>query len=344
MEQEKMRAAIDVIGLVKLPVILIGLLGNLVSFVVFSRRVFANYSISVYYRALAISDCFIIYRLVYEMFNYLGNIRLNVQSHAWCKLHYYIATGLSPISEWILVAFSVDKMIHVLGKKKWAPFIERKPFQLSVVLFITLFHCLVYLFVPIMLQLKEKRESSTIGGGGGNNNSEMLSYVCVFENIDNHQYLNGFILTEANLIPFVLMMITTSVTIKQLFKSRTKLERRQNKPMRERKLKDVKFAVNSVVLNSVSAIFQVPVSLSYLIKLEDPMSYQLFCTVSLFLFYLSYSMTFFVHILFNSIFRNEFLLMSGIRKKHQTPPAATTTPLASSLAYFQIGNALRQLK
>jgi hypothetical protein len=108
--------AINVIGMAKIPIIAVGLVGNFLSFLVFSRKTFRNYSIGVYCRALAIADSFILYRLVFDLFNYLNNTTLSYQSDFLCKLNGYMQIGLSPISIWVLVAFSVDKMINVFGR------------------------------------------------------------------------------------------------------------------------------------------------------------------------------------------------------------------------------------
>jgi hypothetical protein len=294
-----------IIGISRLPLILIGLIGQLLSFLVFSRKKFTKCSISVYFRALAIADCFTVYRFVYDIFSYFYDIKISTQSNFMCKMSYFIVTGLSPISVWILAAFSIDKMIHALGKSKKFAFIEKKSFQYATVLVIVSVHCFIYSYLPIMIQLKQVTRSN------GN-----TSVICFLPNIPHYKYISGLILVEANVVPFGLMMLTTLVIVKCLIQSRTKLERSQRRSLQERRRKDAKFAVNSVILNVCSVIFQMPIALSFLV-LPNPgnKKFSLIFTIIIFLFYLSYSIRFFVHCTFNRVFRQEFLLMLRVKKQ-----------------------------
>jgi hypothetical protein len=144
-----------VIGVLRIPMMVIGLVGNVLSFLVFSRRKFTDHSISIYCRALAISDSFTLYQLVFDIIYYAFNILLSSQSEFWCKLNFYLIISLSSTSTWILVAFSLDKMVQVLGKTQKYPYIKKKKFQLIVVCSIVVLHALLYSFIPILLELKQ---------------------------------------------------------------------------------------------------------------------------------------------------------------------------------------------
>jgi hypothetical protein len=174
-------AAIHVISVLQIPMIFLGLVGNFLSFLVFSRKKFAKYSISVYFRAMAVSECLIVYRLVYDIINYFYSIKLNTVSSVWCKIHFYVPTGILPTSVWILACFSVDKMIHVLGKRQAFPYIEKKSFQLALVVGIASFHCFVYSYVPIKLELEQV---------SGSNGSNVIS--CPFENLPHYRFISFF--------------------------------------------------------------------------------------------------------------------------------------------------------
>jgi hypothetical protein len=80
-------------------------------------------------------------------------------------------------------------------------------------------------------------------------------------------------------------------------------------------MKDVRFAFSSIVLNLLDVVFEVPLSLMRLMNIQNPARLHLCVTIGIFLFYLSYSISFFVHFTFNHLFRNEFLLMMGTRKQ-----------------------------
>jgi hypothetical protein len=310
--------AISVIGFLKLPIIFFGLVGNFLSFLVFSRKKFSKYSISVYFRAMAIAESFVVYQFVYDIIYYFYGIKLGAVSNFWCKIHYYVPIGIMRISPWILAAFSIDKMIHALGKRQRFPLIQKKNFQVAVVVGIVIFRLLIYSFVPIQLQLKQAPNVS--------NGTAQLS--CRIEDVPNFRYLSASILFEANLIPFGIMMISTIVIIIKLNQSRRNLKRSQRNRQSRRKKKDLKFSVNSVMLNILDVLLEVPVLVTILINSQNSTRCKLFMTISLFLFYLSYSISFLVHLRFNRLFRNEFLIMLRIKKQPQ--PTVDGIPLVNN--------------
>jgi hypothetical protein len=298
-----------IIGLVSIPMIALGVVGHFLSFLVFSRRKFQHNSISIYCRALAISDSFILYVLVYSIFFNIYYIDISEQSDLLCKINYYINVGLSPISIWILVAFSIDKMLHVLDRAKNIPIIKKRSFQLAVVIAIGLFHALLYSFIPILI--KVETESNTTNG------SSTSDFLCSLRHIDNYRYILLLYIIEGCLTPSFIMMITTFITVKRLYESRNNLEKLTHptsSQMKERKARDLKFALNSIVLSLLAVVLQTPVVFSLMFSLTNAIDNFLFVSTFLFFFYLNFSVTFMVHFTFNSIFRGEFLLMIRIKK------------------------------
>jgi hypothetical protein len=283
---------------------LAGLAGNAVSFVVFSRKAFGKHSIGVYCRALCASNSFILFQLVLEITNLSLNQQLENNSTIVCKLMNFFNVGLSPISAWILAAFGIDKMIHVLNTNRFA-FMKKQKFQCSVIFFCVFGNVLFYLYVPILFELKE----TTVGN--------VTSSVCQLQNILQYKALVWTYLVEANILPFILMMAATIVTIKCLVSSRKNLERVTNRELKSRREKDAKFALNSVVLNILFVILQVPLVLTYIVPIDDSTTFLVVNTICFFLFCLNYSISFGIYFLSNSIFRNEFMHLIRLRKSNQ---------------------------
>ena len=106
---------IEAIRKVRFGVMATGIVGNFISFLIFSRKAFRKNSINVYCRALSISDSLIIsFQFANDFALIFFNIDLFSSSNAFCKLSNYIFVSASPISGWILVAFSIDKAMCVL--------------------------------------------------------------------------------------------------------------------------------------------------------------------------------------------------------------------------------------
>jgi hypothetical protein len=306
MKTELQTTTIFVFGILQIPMLFLGLVGHFFSFFVFSRKSFTKYSISVYFRAMAISECFVLYRFVYDIFASFFDTKIYMTSSFWCKAHFYVPTAILPTSTWILVAFSIDKTIHALGKRQQFPFIEKKSFQLAIVVGIAVLRGCLYAFLPLSLQLKQALDS----------NGTCVS-SCLLEDLSYYRYLLALVLFEANVIPFCLMLATTIVIVIKLNQSRNNLKRSSvgSDGLRERKMKDVRFAVNSIVLNLLEVMFEMPVFIVHLMNIQNPDTHKLFVTIGVFLFYLSYSITFLVHFTFNPLFRDEFFLMLRINKQ-----------------------------
>lgn len=99
---------------------IIGVAGNFLSFVVFSRKQFKRNSISVYCRALAIVNSLVLliqFPLVVSQMFY--GVDLYAISDSVCKFTAYVTMCVPPISAWILVSFSLDKLICVMFPHKY---------------------------------------------------------------------------------------------------------------------------------------------------------------------------------------------------------------------------------
>ena len=105
---------IAIFNRVRFGCLLTGIAGNLISFVVFSRKSFRHNSINIYCRALAFFDSLVILlQLVNDTSNIFFGTNLYITSDAICKFSVYAAAFLPPNSSWILVAFAFDKLLCV---------------------------------------------------------------------------------------------------------------------------------------------------------------------------------------------------------------------------------------
>lgn len=105
----------DIFYKVQLSCMITGLFGNLISFVVYSRKTFRRNSINVYCRALAIFDSYI---MIVQMANTISiifyNADLYAQSDSACKFSIYSFVATPPITSWILVLLAIDKLLCVM--------------------------------------------------------------------------------------------------------------------------------------------------------------------------------------------------------------------------------------
>lgn len=131
----------------QIAIITIGLFGNILTFIIFSRPAFKKNSIGIYCRALAVIDSFTIYELASDISFVFFDYLIHVISEFGCKMNFYVRLSFASMSAWIIIAFSIDK---VLSMKNKAKFIKKKSFQYAVISVIILIHLIAYI-VPLYI-------------------------------------------------------------------------------------------------------------------------------------------------------------------------------------------------
>lgn len=301
-------------------VIAVGIVGNILTFLVFSRRSFAKSSINIYCRAIAIFDSFSIVYVVFTMGTYIFPSYSVNKYDLNCKIMYFFIATLSPISGWCVVAFSIDQAINVANTQRLA-FVGKRKFQLALVAALGLFHFGAYMIIPIAIEIKNV--TVVISG------VHVTFPTCSLTNIPFASTLLLIYLIESNFLPFFMMMCTTVFIIRALHMSARRLSMfntlkprksmsttamATNTSSRSKRSKQRKFALNSIALNVLFVTLTSPVVIQIIAPstgsfLQDSFLYRLF---SLF-FYINYSIHFFTHLVVNSIFRREFLRMFGAK-------------------------------
>ena len=292
--------------------IIFGLIGNVLAFLVFSRKAFAKSSINIYCRALAISDCFMIAYTVFTVGSqYVTTYSVNKYTIA-CKIMYFFITTLSPISGWILVAFLIDQAICVTNTQRFK-FTKTRNFQIGLIAFLTVFHIGAYIGVPILIEVKYVR----VVMYGFN----VTAQTCALSNIPNIRIFLLIYLIESNFVPFAIMVLTTIYIIVKLRESDRRLSSFSSQSVislktvsRSKKTKQKKYAMNSIALSFLFITLTSPLVFELIFPsgdfVYDTFTYRI-CTI---FFYMNYCSHFFTHLIVNSVFRRELLMMVGLRK------------------------------
>lgn len=324
---------------------LIGLAGNVLTFIIFSRRVFDKSPYRIYFKSLAIFDSFVVFNLAFGVASMLKQRDLFNQVNAVCKFVYFISVGKSSNSGWILVVFSVDQLIRVTMSTRFA-FVKRRKFQLAAIAAMFLFHILFALNVMTQVEVKPISLNT--------NNATMK--MCRYPPYSN---LPIIYLIESSLIPFAIMVVTTSLILKVLVESRNSLKKytaNSNKPSNQdqdddqqqrslgpstvvkktasrKRSRDLRFAFNSVVFNLVFIVLTIPLVLVHFSR--DDLVTDDFSTIiksrfirikdiCFVLFNLNFALHFWIHFCVNSIFRNEILVVLRIRDSSYPNSLATS--------------------
>ena len=285
----------------------IGFIGNIFTIMIFLRKTFRNNSISTYCISLAIVECLAIFEFVNDIGYFTSKIKLNDQSDAGCKFFSMNATLIASIPPFIMVAFSVDKLLNMrtnsmqILKKKW--------FQWSLVAAIVLFHIALYICYPILL-----RRSEIFPG----------YFICDATTIGFFQIFMIVVIPETCFIPFLILITTSILTIRSLIKSRNSVERTGH-VTKDRKSRDRKYAISSVVFNTIFIFLKLPSTISFtLFAFFSYYDAQFFSIADVF-FFLNCSLGFFIHLVTNSLFKREFLVLFRLANRNETMSSKTTS-------------------
>ena len=275
----------------------IGFIGHVISIIVFLRKPFRANSISTYCIALAIVECLALVKFVQNIAVIAYNINnLNDVSEELCKSLNYIATLLVSIQPFIMVVFSIDKLLSM--RTRSFPILKKKWFQLSIVAAIVLFNMAIYIYFPILLKRREAAPGR---------------FVCDLTAMSFFTILMTEALIQTFILPFGILIITSVLTIRQLYRSRYLIERVGNVG-KDRKSRDAKYAITSVTLNIMFIVLKLPYLVFYVLNAYFLYFNVYFLNISAYLFYLYASLGFFVHLATNSVFRREFLLLFRLAK------------------------------
>ena len=290
----------QVMNIITEVVIIIGLIGHVITFIVFSRSTFRKNSIGIYCRTLAIFDSNILSHAVMNLIIIINGYSAAFSSDIACKLYAYVMYALGSMPGWILIAFSVDKLFSL---RRVTGTMKRPIIHYSIITAIVLIHLTLYIVIPIYLR------PVVIPGYG---------VLCDVSTLSFGETLNIVYMAESSIIPFVIMFITSIITIKLLWKSRRQMKTAVNlgNQQNKRKSRDAMFALTSLTFNILFIVLKMPLLVCLTIGFEFINGYVL--EFSILFYILNLSIGVFVHFVSNSLFRRELFILFRIRKVDQS--------------------------
>ena len=299
-------------------VLVLGAFGNIFSFIIFSRDKFRKTSFSLYFRVLAISDTLTLFYTINDIQNEVLDLDLKKSSYFWCKTANYWLYSISPVSGWLLVVISIERMLSIIKPNKFL-FLKKKQTQATICCVNLAFNLIFYIPLIVYKDYQEIKNTN-------DTNSTEIAYECV--DLEELNIVNWLDLFNSTILPFLMMAICTSITVKRIFKSRAKATayikdtsaKHENAQSYKLKQRDIKFAVTSVVLNVLFFVCNLPSCVFYLVKdyiyIED-VDENLIYSITVLFYYFNFSVVFYVNLLSNHFFRHELLVFLRFRKPSQ---------------------------
>lgn len=284
-----------------LTLVIFGLVGNTMMFLVFSRHNLRRLSISTYFRAMAILNCFITLNWLKLFFDKQYNYNLSNQSQFLCKLLYYTIYSARPMSAWILVAAGIDRFLTIVYPTLFS-FIRKPKFQLAVVCIISFYNAAYYVHLVFNENLSF--------------NPNTNSTTCICWAI-RYLYLSDLINTAV--LPFAFMVVSSTAICVYVIKSRKRVRKYTlGSGIPSRRSRDIKFGFTLIVLNIYFFLSNAPNPLfnflNFYIDINANVK-QVLRVNFIGLYYSFYSLVFYAQLLANGLIRQEFFRLFNFLKK-----------------------------
>lgn len=273
---------------------LIGVVANILAFIIFSRKKFQNTIFSIYFRFFIIFDTLSLMLPINKLLEMNFNIIIADISDSLCKFRYYYAYVSVPISGWTLVVISIDRFLSVSCSGRFH-FRKKKGFHITMAFIILIFNLSYY--IPNLFYYIETKT----------NYSNETNLTIEYSKCQNPGFaLEIMDLFQSTLVPFLLMIFFSSITIKSLFESRIRAN------LKNGHRKDIRFAITSISLNILFLVMNLPYFIVSILNQHTNifennfLLFKFIISTTLGLLYSNAATVFFVNILVNRLFRNEF--------------------------------------
>ena len=296
---------------------LIGLAGNLISYVIYSRPCFQVSSAAFYLRSMAVIDSLALV-IWTEMFYLNFGIDLKTSSSIACKVLAFFTYSVPAMSAWLVFALSVDRMINIWFKEMFY-FMRLRGFQVLIGIVLVIFILAIYSPILIFYDLVHDTSPPSCSS------SNLIVHLVTWMNTG-----------VSALAPFPGMLVS-SILVLYRFHDNSLLTSSHAQNLRtvtkkdilikRRALKEKQLAMTSVIKSLVFIVTTISVTIMSLVVIYN------FNVVNMFIFKIvvivykaNFMLPFLVYWISNRRFRTElrdmilgFLLMTSIeRLKNQS--------------------------
>jgi hypothetical protein len=300
-EIENLRKISEIINITcSIYLISFGLLSNIISFIIYRRKIFRKQSIGTYLSWVSISNLIAILTLLKNLFNNFEWTKSNL----YCKFYVYLHYINLQYCSWILVINSFDHLFSVTMAFKYKiKILQKKNSQIFILLGVLA--SLLLINIPLLLNSFYNKK---------------INGCDIYANL---AYLIDILdMLVATMIPFMLMIFSTSVILAKLFKWK-QTTRFPNDTRRS--LRKTSFARTVIGINLLFLVCNLPISIVLIIinynnAAESDVDefygakLDLLYTIFHMLMYSHNASPLIVNLLCNKIFRKEFLILFCVYK------------------------------
>lgn len=279
---------------------LVGIVGSVLMLVVYSTKNLRRLTVSVYFRAMSITNLWVNFDSVLQLTEFLLDINTITMSNFSCKTLKFLSYISDALSAWFLVAISIDRFFNIFNTIR-LQIIKKTQFAIGVVIGICVFNLLIYvqLFFTINIDIMPI--------------SRNKSLIVCHEKVGLSFRILDMMISAA--LPFLFMLFTSISIMVGIHRTRRRINitRRGNAQQRLTQLRDIKFGITIVALNVTFLLWNAPrpvfLFVQYIKLLGSVSVSNLIIMSVIFLFFqnLFYAITFYEQVLTNKIVRKTLI-------------------------------------
>ena len=231
-------------------VFLLSLAFNFICLIIFSRKSFENTVFKVYFRCYVLFQTFNLIMPINKMLEFNFDVYFSQISNLTCKFRYYYGNVNYSTCSWLLVVVSLDRFLSISYPHKFI-YRQKTYFQIIVCFFVIGLNACFYTssFFYYLQMINET-------------NNQTIKYKC----IPNGIWIEIMKLLEQFIIPFILMILFTLLTAKNLYRSRKINSSFSNNKSTKSNCMDRKFTITSIIINILFLLFNLPYFLLFMIN------------------------------------------------------------------------------
>lgn len=276
----------------------IGTLGNTASIAILSRRRMDKIGPKSTYLYLFISDFSFLFLILVNYFAYGFEYDLTVTSKYVCKIYWYVNYFMAPVSPWLIIYISFEKVISIRYPSKRYLF-RNKNNQLIYLLIIIAYNSLYYLPVAYYFTIASSNET---------NSTPTCDYVSPY----TRQLINYMDTANRIIVPFLVITGCSISLLVSIVRIKIRISRNFGQNNHQNLSRDIQLVFSLLFLNTVFILLNVPVVVSIYYSFSD-----FGFVLTLYIFYSTYAVNFYIIFLTNSVFRKEFLLFLNFKKRYR---------------------------
>ena len=152
---------LDALNILIIFVILLGFVGNLLTFRIYLTDSLRKHSIAIFFRAIAVIDLIMLIQAFFFFIEEKYEYYIKNIDGFLCRFKEYFFYALGATSPWLMVAISIDRLINIRFPKRFL-FLYKLYFQIGVICSICTFNFVMYWPIPTYSILQEGKQSYQI--------------------------------------------------------------------------------------------------------------------------------------------------------------------------------------